>query len=173
MYNSMPRCICELGDINIPTEELTTAFIRGTYERKSSKDGEYKGYNAQMRRIPIEVSINLRYVLSNFNESLILVQELIEKMIFQQYFSIIYLGQKIQCSIEFPQSSQVNINKIDFDSTEVNQKIIEIQIKIDSYIPVINVNTEIENKQIISSFEYNMNFEYNSSLSDDEQIKID
>ena len=149
LYMSMPRCICEIGDFSIPLEELTNPFVRGTYERRSSKTNEYKGYNAEMRRIPLEVGMTLRYVLSNFNESIILVQELFEKLCFQQYFNIVYLGQTIQCSIEFPTQTQINLNRIDFDSTDVNQKTIEIQIKIDTYLPVINVSTEIENKYII------------------------
>jgi len=167
MYMKMPRCVCEIGDINIPTEELTNPYTRGTYERKSSIDGHYKGYNAEMRRIPIELSMTLRYVLSNFNESIILLQELIEKLIFQKYFHIIYLGQKIQCSIEFPSSNTIQTNKIDFDSTEVNQKIIEIGIKIESYLPVVNIRSEIQNNVIIKEFELN------SKVIDDKENIID
>lgn len=155
MYNKMPRCVCEIGEINIPMEELTNPYTRGTYERKSSLDGNYKGYNAEIQRVPIELSMTLRYVLSNFNESIILIQELIEKLLFQKYFNIIYLGQKIQCSIEFPSSNTIQTNKIDFDSPEVKQKTIEIGIKIDSYLPVVNVKSEIQNNQIIKEFEYN------------------
>lgn len=157
MYMSMPRCICEIGDFSIPAEELTNPFVRGIYERRSSKTNEYKGYNAEMRRIPLEVGMTLRYVLSNFNESIILVQELIEKMVFQQYFNIVYLGQTIQCSIEFPSQQQINMNKIDFDSTEVNQKTIEIQIKIDTYLPIINQSTEIENQYVIQTSKTHIN----------------
>lgn len=157
MYMAMPRCVCEIGDFNIPTEELTNPFVRGIYERRSSKTNEYKGYNAEMRRIPLEVSMTLRYVLSNFNESIILVQELFEKMVFQQYFNIVYLGQQIQCSIEFPTQQQTNLNRIDFDSTEVNQKTIEIPIKIETYLPVINVSTEIENQYVIKNGKIQMN----------------
>lgn len=167
MYMKMPRCVCEIGDINIPTEELTNPFTRGTYERKSSIDGYYKGYNAEMRRIPIELSMTLRYVLSNFNESIILLQELIEKLIFQKYFHIVYIGQKIQCSIEFPSSNNIQANKIDFDSTEVNQKVIEIGIKIESYLPVINVRSEIPNNKVIKEFEYD------AKVIDDEENIID
>ena len=77
IYMQMPRCIIELAGINIPTEELTSPFAHGVYERK---DGEnIRGFYAQMRRIPIELDINLKYVLSNFNESIILAEEIISK----------------------------------------------------------------------------------------------
>ena len=156
IYHHLPRCVCEINNMNIPFEELTNPFIRGTYERLSSVDKQYKGYNAQMRRLPIEMVFTLRYVFSNFNENLILLEEILNKFTFQKYFNIIYLGQKIQCSIEFPVDLSMNIPKIDFDSTESNQRVMEIQIKVDSYYPVINEDTEIENNKIIGNSRNNM-----------------
>ena len=157
MYMSLPRCICELSNINIPINDLTNPFVRGIYERKSSIDNQYTGYNAQIRRLPLEISLTLHYVLSNFNESIILIQEIIDKLVFQQYYTINYLGQKIYCSIEFPVDTSINLNKIDFDSTEQNQKNIDIQIKINTYYPIINTLTEIRNDKVIKTEQYDIN----------------
>ena len=173
MYMQLPRCICEINDINIPISDLTNPYVRGTYERKSSITNEYKGYNAQIRRLPIEISMNLRYILSNFNESIILAQEFIDKLVFQKYFQVNYLGQKVQCSIEFPVQTNININKIDFDSTEPNQKIIEMQIKINTYYPIINELTEIENSKVISTLNGNLNVEQNNQTTDTHKYTID
>lgn len=112
-----------------------------------------------MRRLPIELNMTLHYVLGNFNEAIILLQELIDKLVFQKFYNITYLGQKIQCSIEFPQQNNVNINKIDFDSTEVNQKNIDVAIKIESYYPIINIDTEIENSKVIREGQYNLDIQ--------------
>lgn len=172
MYMQLPRCLCEITGINIPISDLTNPFIRGTYERKSSITNEYKGYNAQIRRLPLEITLNLRYILGNFNESIILLQEIIDKLVFQQYFTINYLGQKIQCSIEFPVQTNININKIDFDSTESNQKIIEIQIKINSNYPIINELTEIENSKVIGNFDGDLNVEKNNEIVDKHKYTI-
>lgn len=173
IYMHLPRCLCELNDINIPLEELTNPFIRGIYERKSSIDNEYKGYNAEMRRLPIEMNMTLHYVLSNFNESIILVQEIIDQLVFQKYFTINYLGQRIQCSIEFPQNEQINVNKIDFDSTDTNQKTIDVSIKVESYYPIINVDTEIPNSEIIKSSEYYVDLKQNNNIVDTNKYKVD
>lgn len=173
MYNKLPRCVCNIGDINIPLDNLTNPYIRGTYERRSSIDNEYKGYNAQIRRLPLEITLNLTYVLSNFNESIILVQEFIDKLVFQQYFNINYLGQIIQCSIEFPVQTNININKIDFDSTETNQRTIEMQIKINTNYPIINHLTEIENSKVIVTAEGNLNVVKNEEIIDTHKYKID
>jgi hypothetical protein len=172
MYMHLPRCICEINDINIPISDLTNPYVRGTYERRSSKTNEYKGYNAQIRRLPLEISMNLRYVLSNFNESIILVQEIIDKLVFQQYFNVNYLGQIIQCSIEFPVQTNININKIDFDSTETNQRTIEIQIKINTNYPIINELTEIENSKVIETLESNLNVMQDNEITDTDKYTI-
>lgn len=154
IYMSRPRCVVQLGDINLDTAELTQPNIRGVYER--ANDYNIKGYNAEFRRIPIQMSMTLNYVLSNFNESIVLLEELISKLSFQRYFKIVYLGQLIECSIEFPSSYSIEINKIDMTSTDVNQKNINIQINVCSSYPMFNELSEISNDSVISKLSSNL-----------------
>ena len=165
MYMECPRCIANISEISIPTEELTNPFIRGNYERYS-EDGQVKGYNAEMRRLPIEITIQLQYVLNNFNESIILLQELFDTLVFQRYFKITYLGQLIQCSIEFPNSASVPQQKVDVGSTEDNHRTIEISIKLNSTYPIINVETEISASNVITSFNYSTDLLNNNKVTD-------
>lgn len=173
MYMKMPRCVIEIGDINIPTEELSSPFVRGQYERRDGN--EIKGYNAQMRRLPIEISLAAKYVLSNFNESIILVQELIEKVSWQQYFNIVYLGQIIQCSLEIDNNYQIQLNKVDMTATDTNQKTIEIQFKLCSNYPSIDERTEVENSKIIGQIITNTNVFQNGDINNsyDKETNID
>ena len=106
--------------------------IRGVYER--SNNSNIEGFNAEFRRMPIQISMSLNYVLSNFNESIVLLEELISKLSFQRYFKIVYLGQLIECSVEFPTSNTININKIDMASTDTNQKNIFSALSSSSYL---------------------------------------
>jgi len=163
IYMKMPRCVLEIGDINIPTEELSAPFVRGQYERRDGN--EIKGYNAQMRRLPIEISLSAKYVLSNFNESIILVQELIDKVSWQQYFNIVYLGQIIQCSLEIDNNYQIQLNKVDMTATDTNQKTIEIQFKLCSNYPSIDERTEVENSKIIGQIVTNTNIFQNGDIT--------
>lgn len=172
IYMKMPRGIVTLNDINITPEELSNSFIRGTYERISSLSNEIKSYNAEINRLPLEISFNLQYVLSTFNESIILVQELIDKMVFQRYFNIVYLGQRIMCSIEFPQNFKVEFNKPDLASNEVNQKTITLDLKLVTNYPVINVQTELCADKSISGFVYNTNI-INDNIQDTQNKNID
>lgn len=173
IYMKMPRCVLEIGDINIPTEELSAPFVRGQYERRDGN--EIKGYNAQMRRLPIEISLSAKYVLSNFNESIILVQELIDKVSWQQYFNIVYLGQIIQCSLEIDNNYQIQLNKVDMTATDTNQKTIEIQFKLCSNYPSIDERTEVENNKIIGQIVTNTNIFQNGDITNsyDKETNID
>lgn len=173
MYMKMPRCVVELGDITVDTAELSSPFSRGFYERISSIDGKMKEFSAEVRRTPIELTIDCKYVLSTFNESIILVQELIEKLLFQKYFYIIYLGQKIECSIEFPNSNKIEFNKIDMASVEVNQKTINIQLKVCSSCPILNDKTEIEASKIIGKYNGGLQLEKNENITDKENKIIE
>lgn len=164
IYMQMPRCIIELSDISFNTDGLTNMFSRGEYERLDSTTDTINGYNAEIMRVPIEINLSLKYVLSNFNETIILIQELIDKFIYQQFFTIIYLGQKIRCGIEFPTSSHPELNKIDLSSAETNQKTLQLDIKLTSNYPAINERTEVPNSQIISTTKYDM------IVSDDKEL---
>ena len=157
VYMEMPRCIIELSDISFNTDGLTNCFARGEYERYDDETKTISGYNAEIMRIPIEMNFQFKYVLSNFNESIVLLQEIIDKFIYQRFFTIIYLEQKIRCGIEFPTSEHPELNKIDFSSNETNQKVLQLDIKLTSNYPAINERTEIPNSKIIDSSQYSIN----------------
>lgn len=150
MYMELPRCVVELGNISIPQEELSQSFARGNYERKD--EDIIKGYNAEIKRLPIEMNLSLHYTFSNFNESIVVLQELFDELVFQRYFSIAYLGQIVRCSIEFPNSTQLEIGKIDFSAAEIVQRNINLDVVICTNYPLINQKTEISSNQVISKF---------------------
>lgn len=156
IYMEMPRCIIEMADISFNIDGLTNNFARGEYERLDSDTNTIRGYNAEIMRIPIEMNLQFKYVLSNFNEAIVLTQELIDKFIYQKFFTIIYLGQKIRCGIEFPTSVNPELNKIDLSSNETNQKVVQLDIKLTSNYPAINERTEVPNDKIIESTMYNI-----------------
>lgn len=156
IYMHRPRCIASIGDISIDTAELTQPYIRGVYERLDR--GEIRGFNAEIKRIPIQMTLDLTYVLSTFNESIILVQEIMDKMAQQRYFSVVYLGQVIQCSIEFPPGYKIDLNKIDMGSADPNNKTIGLSLNICSNYPAIDTETEEPNSNLIRTFRWEQDF---------------
>lgn len=164
MYMTLPRCLVEISDISFPMEELTSPYARGNYERRNGN--MLCGYNAEIRRLPIELDLNLKYYLSNFNETIILLQELIDKIIFQKYYKINYLGQVIQCSIEFPGNTTPEVNKIDMSSPDPNQRNITLSIKICTNYPIINERTEIPTDKVIIAYGMDIDL-YNHNYASD------
>ena len=164
MYMTLPRCLVEILDISFPMEELTSPYARGNYERRNGN--MLCGYNAEIRRLPIELDLNLKYYLSNFNETIILLQELIDKIIFQKYYKINYLGQVIQCSIEFPGNTTPEVNKIDMSSPDPNQRNITLSIKICTNYPIINERTEIPTDKVIIAYGMDIDL-YNHNYASD------
>lgn len=164
MYMTLPRCLVEISDISFPMEELTSPYARGNYERRNGN--MLCGYNAEIRRLPIELDLNLKYYLSNFNETIILLQELIDKIIFQKYYKINYLGQVIQCSIEFPGNTTPELNKIDMASPDPNQRNITLSIKICTNYPIINERTEIPTDKVIIAYGMDIDL-YNHNYTSD------
>lgn len=160
LYMQMPRCVIEFSDIAFNVDALTNKFARGEYERLDSDTNEISGYNAEIMRIPIEINLQLKYVLSNFNEALVLIQELIDKFVYQKFFSIVYLGQLIRCGIEFPTSARPELNKISMDNNETNQKVVQLDIKITSNYPAINERTEVPNSSVIESAQHITKVDY-------------
>ena len=119
--------------------------------------------------MPVELNINLKYVLANFNETIVLLQELLDKIVFQKYFNITYLGKVIECSIELPMDFTTEINKIDMSSPETNQKNITLSIKVCSNYPIVNTRSEIRANKTIEKFTNSMNLyseDPNSEQSD-------
>ena len=149
LYMKMPRGMVELSSISIDTAELSNPFVRGQYERLNGDI--IQGFNAMMRRLPIEISMEIKYVLSNYNESIVLLQELYDKLIFQRYFYITYLGETIQCSIEFGTDAKPEFNKVDLTSTDVNQRNLTIGIKVATNYPIIDERTELLNDMVIDN----------------------
>lgn len=172
IYMHLPRCIVKMDSIHINTEELSQPFSKGVYERRS---GNYiNGYCAEIKRIPLEIEISLNYTLSNFNESIILIQEYMDKLLFQKYFNISYLGNVIECSIEFASDFTINLNEIDLEAKETNRRTIELQIKICTNYPAINERSEIKTDKVIAGFNsYIYAKDNKNSVVDTENITVD
>ena len=153
-----------MQNIRIPTEELSSTYSRGNYERRNGN--MLCGYNAEIKRIPIEISVRAQYYLGTFNEAVILTEELVNTLVFQKYFKITYLGNIIQCSIEFPAETAIQINKIDMASAEPNQRIIELNLTVCTNYPNINERTEIPTDKVIQMFGHEVDLYLHDHESD-------
>lgn len=150
IYMHLPRCVVSMDGVSVENEELSSGYSHGTYERRDGD--EIKGYNGEIKRIPLAIKMTLHYALGTMNETLILIQELIDRVLFQKYYNVTYLGNIIQCSIEFPETLDAQLNKVDLGSADPNQKTLDLSVTLNTSYPNINERTESENRYIIEKF---------------------
>ena len=153
IYNSVPRCMVNLGGIEVLEDQITSPYTRGDFE--FSYDDVLKGFSAEFRRMPLKFSVTLKYYLDSFTDVLSVTQYIITKLLFIRTFKFDYMGQTIQASYKVPTSFSDEKN-ITFDGGTTEQKLrsIELSLEVETNLPVFNERTVIENDLRTGKFEW-------------------
>lgn len=143
VYNTIPRCIVNIGSIEVLEEQVTNPYTRGNFE--IDYDDILRGFSAEFRRVPIKMTVDLKYYLDSFSDVLFVTQKIISEMLFIRTFKFEYLGQTIQASYKVPTAYSHDKN-ITFDGGTTEQKLrtIEISLDVETNIPVFDERTAIE-----------------------------
>lgn len=149
VYSMIPRCVVRPAGIDVITDQLTNPYTRGSLNVEY--DDKVVAFNSEYRRMPLKMSINLKYYADTFTDSLSVAQQIVSKLMFIQTFSISYLGQSIRCSYKVPESISPEKN-IEFDGGTTDQKArtIELELELEANFPVYDGSTAIEDDLLIS-----------------------
>lgn len=150
IYNSVPRCILNMSDIEVLEEQITSPYTRGNFDLEY--ENMIHGFSAEFRRLPIKLSVSLKYYLDTFTDVLAVTQQIMSKMLFIRTFKFDYMGQTIQASYKVPTSYSHDKN-ITFDGGTTDQKLrtIELSLDIETNMPVYNERTAIELDKFIKN----------------------
>lgn len=148
VYNKIPRCIVNPEGIEILEDQITSPYTRGFFDIEL--EGITKGFNAEFRRVPLTITVNLKYYADSFTDALAITQMIITKMLFIRTFKFDYLGQTVQASYKIPTSYTTEKN-ITFDGGTTEQKLrtIDLSLSVETNMPVYNERTIIENDKFI------------------------
>lgn len=151
IYNSIPRCIVNLGGIEVLEDQVTSPYSRGEFE--ISTDDILQAFSAEFRRIPLRFSVTLKYYLDSFTDVLSVTQYIITKLLFIRTFKFDYLGQTIEASYKVPTSFD-NEKNITFDGGTTEQKLrtIELTLEVETNMPVYDERTAIGSGNRIKTF---------------------
>lgn len=151
VYSCVPRCIVTTAGITIPTDQLTSPYSYGGYQLEY--DGQLNSMVAEFRRIPIEMSVSLKYYLDTFTDALEIAQEIITKMAFINMYKFVYMGQVIPASYTMPDSQDIEKN-LEFDglSTDSKTRNVSLDLKCESTLPVFYEATSIPSDKIINLY---------------------
>ena len=154
IYNSIPRCIVNLGGIEVLEDQITSPYSRGEFE--ISADGILQSFSAEFRRMPLKFSVTLKYYLDSFTDVLSVTQYIITKLLFIRTFKFDYLGQIIEASYKVPTSFD-NEKNITFDGGTTEQKLrtIELTLEVETNMPVYDERTAIGSGNYIKTISFN------------------
>ena len=149
IYNYVPRGVVTPSGMDILTDQLTSPYTRGQFQFEYL-DNLYT-FTAEFRRMPIKMAVNIKYYLDSFTDTLELMQYIITHLDFIKNYQIIYMGQSIPCSYRFPESLEGEYNA-EFDGLTQDSKYrtVEVQLEIETNIPIFYPRTAIESDLTIS-----------------------
>ena len=150
IYNKIPRAIIEIGNMNIVGDQLTNPYTRGNFELEY--DDILYSLTAEFRRMPVTMSINVKYYLDSYTDALDVIQKILQKMAFVRTFKVIYLGKSIICSYKIPESMEAEKNiQIDGGTTDSKYKTIQMDFEIETNYPIFEPRTVIDSGHVIKT----------------------
>lgn len=151
VYSQIPRCMVQPAGINIPTDQLTNPYAHGSFQ-VDDHDMTYT-FRAEFRRIPIVYTFHLKYYFDSFTDSLDVVQQIISNLAFINRFNVSYLGQKIECSYNIPDSDEIEY-MMEFDGITTDQKTrtLSIDLEVQTNMPVVYRETAIPANMVAKTF---------------------
>lgn len=143
IYNVIPRCTLSLGGVDTAPDQLSNPYVRGNFQYEI--DNQLYTLNGECRRMPIKMQITLNYLLGSFNDALEMVQHVFTKLVFLRTFKFVYMGQTMIASYKLPESLQdEHQTELTGDTTDSKHHKIEVQLELESNIPVYAPKTVVE-----------------------------
>lgn len=155
IYNTIPRCIITPGGIDIISDQITNPYIRGNFQ--IDLDDNIYTISAEFRRMPIKLTVDLKYYLNTYTELLNIIQELITNCTFIRNFNIVYLGQNIICSYKLPENfSGEHLMEIDETLTDTRYKTLNLSLEVETNMPVFSNGSTMSTDKYIKHYQYNI-----------------
>jgi hypothetical protein len=147
IYNISPRCIVNPGGIDLLMDQLTHPYTQGQIQYDSGE----QLYNlcGEFRRLPLKLSVELKYFTDSYRDLLELVQQTLTKLAFIRTYNITYMGQTIVCSYKIPEAfSGEHVTELDGTTQDDKSHTLSLSIEVETNLPVF------ERKTIMSADDY-------------------
>ena len=164
VYNTVPRCIMDVGSLDTVPDQLTNPYSRGYFQYEH--EGQIKTFSAEMRRMPVKVNIDLKYYVSSFTDMLELSQHVITKLAYIRTFKFVYMGQTIRASYKIPEAFDgEHLADMDGTTTENKNRIISMSLEVESTLPVYAEQTAVEAGNVIINPQQNIRMDNGNEIS--------
>lgn len=142
VYSIVPRCIVNPSGVDLDINQLTSPYTLGTLQYESKDKSGVYSLCGEFRRIPIKLSVELKYYTDTYSDMLELIQGIIANLAFIRTYDIVYLGQKIKCSYKIPESfSEEHSMDIDGAMSDNREHVLTLSIEVETNMPIFNNKT--------------------------------
>ena len=164
VYSIIPRCIVNPANIDMEVGQLTSPYSIGSLQY-TVNDGDDAGVymlSGEFRRVPLKLSVELKYQTESYTDMLELIQYIITQLLFIRTFDIVYMGQKIKCSYKIPENfSEEHTMEIDGATSDSRLHSLNLSIEVETNIPVFNNKTIAPTTIITTTSKINIDPTYN------------
>lgn len=164
VYSIIPRCIVNPANIDMEIGQLTSPYSIGSLQY-TVNDGDDAGVymlSGEFRRVPLKLSVELKYQTESYTDMLELIQYIITQLLFIRTFDIVYMGQKIKCSYKIPENfSEEHTMEIDGATSDSRLHSLNLSIEVETNIPVFNNKTIVPTTIITTTNKISIDPTYN------------
>lgn len=155
VYNIVPRCIVNPSNIDLVPDQITNPYSNGLFQFET--EDSIHTLSAEFRRMPIKLSVELKYYVNSYTELLELVQIILSKLAFIRTYNIVYMGQAIKCSYKIPDSfSGEHLMEIDGTTQDNRCKTLTLSIEVESNFPIFSNRTVVSTEYVITKELHNI-----------------
>ena len=155
VYNIIPRCIVNPNNIDLVPDQVTNPYSRGNFQIQT-EDSIYT-FSAEFRRMPIKLSVDLKYYVNTYKELLELVQQILSKLAFIRTYNITYMGQLIKCSYKIPDNFQgEHLMELDGTTQDNRSKTLSLSLEVEANFPIFSNKTVVSTDHYISNITTNL-----------------
>lgn len=150
VYDIIPKCVVSPAGIDLDLGQLTSPYSIGGLQYED-ENGLY-ALKGEFRRIPVKISVELKYYTDSFTDMLEIIQYIISNFAFIRTYDIMYMGQKIKCSYKIPESfSDEHTMDIDGAYGDNRDHSMSLSIEVEGNMPVFNNRTIVDATKIIAT----------------------
>lgn len=149
IYQIVPRCIVTPGALDLVPDQLTNPYSIGQLQFEY-EDMIY-GLKGEFRRMPLKMSVELKYFTDSYRDMLELVQQVITKLSFIRTYDIMYMGQAIKCSYRLPDNfSEEHLTELDGMTQDDRSHTLQVSLEVETNLPVFSPRTMMDAGKIIT-----------------------
>lgn len=160
-YSIIPRCVVKPGGIDLVPDQLTNPYSLGKLQYESDQVYDLV---AEFRRMPVKLSVDLKYFVGSYRDLLELTQQILTKLSFIRTYEITYMGQTIGCSYKIPESfSGEYLTDLDGKTQDDKNHSLSLSIEIETNLPVYSPKTIMLSDNYITKTKYRV-YEFGTKI---------